>query len=138
MSLAFHTKEYQKKHVAFLAINSNDTELYPADSFECMIEEKSSAGYSFPYAFDETQEVAKKFHAACTPDFFVFDKNRHLNYRGRFDSTKPGSNEPAIGEDLRRAIDSTLKGISIPEAMQKPSVGCNIKWKSGNEPDYFG
>ena len=135
-ALANLAKEYQKQHVAFLAINSNDTKLYPADSFECMIEEKVNSGYTFPYAFDETQEIAKKFRAACTPDFFVFNKERKLTYRGRFDSTKPGSNEPAIGEDLRNAIDATLQGTSIPEQDQKASVGCNIKWKPGNEPNY--
>ncbi len=129
-------KEFQKKDVAFVAINSNDATRYPADSPEKMEEEAKEWGYTFPYLYDEAQEVAKAYHAACTPDFFVFDQNRQLTYRGRFDSTRPGSNEPAIGEDLRNAINSTLKGESIPEDTQIASIGCNIKWKPGNQPDY--
>jgi peroxiredoxin len=129
-------KEFQKKDVAFVAINSNDAVRYPADSFEKMADEIKEWGYTFPYLFDETQEVAIAYHAACTPDFFVFDSNRLLTYRGRFDSTRPGSNEPAIGEDLRNAINATLQGISIPEDKQRASIGCNIKWKPGNQPTY--
>lgn len=129
-------KEFQKKDVAFVAINSNDALRYPADSPEKMAEAIKEFGYPFPYLYDETQETARAYHAACTPDFFVFDQNRKLTYRGRFDGTRPGSNEPAIGEDLRNGINATLEGKAIPEAAQLPSIGCNIKWKSGTQPEY--
>ena len=136
-ALANLTKKYTKQSVQFVGINSNDVEKYPADSPEKMAEEKKAMGYPFPYLYDETQSVAKAYRAACTPDFFVFDNNQKLTYRGQFDSTRPGSNEPAIGEDLQHAIEATLKGESIAEESQKPSIGCNIKWKAGNAPDYF-
>lgn len=129
-------KEFQKKDVGFVAINSNDATRYPADSPEKMAEEAKEWGYTFPYLYDETQETARAYHAACTPDFFVFNQDRKLTYRGRFDSTRPGSNEPAIGEDLRKAINAALKGESIPEDEQVASIGCNIKWKPGSQPDY--
>jgi hypothetical protein len=96
----------------------------------------SDAGYTFPYLVDESQEVAKKYHAACTPDFFLFDRDRKLVYRGQFDDSRPKNNVPVTGSDLRAAVDAVLEGSS-PSANQKPSVGCNIKWKVGSEPEYF-
>ncbi|QDT65090.1 thioredoxin family protein [Calycomorphotria hydatis] len=135
-ALADFTKEYQEKGFAVVGISSNDVDMYPDDSPEKMVEEAESAGYTFPYLYDATQEVAKAYHAACTPDFFVFDAEHKLAYRGQFDDSRP-SNEVAItGNDLRGACDAVLAGQAVPEA-QKPSIGCNIKWKSGNEPAYF-
>lgn len=128
---------YSGQDVAFIAINSNDTEAYPADSYEKMREQVKQTGYRFPYLYDESQAVAKAYRAACTPDFYVFDKNLLLTYRGRFDESRPGNDQPVTGLDLRTAIDATLDGDSIPDDVQKPSLGCNIKWKPGNEPDYF-
>lgn len=130
-------KEYQPQGVVFVAINSNDTDAYPADSFEKMKEQIAEAGYTFPYLFDETQAVAKAYRAACTPDFYVFNKNLQLTYRGRFDESRPGNRHPVTGSDLLTAIDATLDEESIPDDVQTPSIGCNIKWKPGNEPDYF-
>jgi len=135
--LAALVKEYQAKGVAVVGINSNDVENYPADSPENMAKEARAAGYTFPYLYDETQEVAKAYHAACTPDFFVFDRDRRLFYRGQMDDSRPGNNIPLTGKDLRAALDAALAGRPAP-AEQKPSLGCNIKWKPGNEPDYFG
>ena len=128
--------EYQARGVAFVGINSNDAAGYPADSPERMVAEAEERGYTFPYLYDETQEVAQAYQAACTPDFFVFDKNQRLVYRGQMDSSRPGSNIPVTGDDLREALDTVLAGHSVPEP-QRPSLGCNIKWKPGNEPDYF-
>ena len=99
-----------------------------------MVEEARDAGYTFPYLYDETQEVAKNYRAACTPDFFVFNQNKCLVYRGQFDATRPGSKEAVTGTDLRAALDATL--TLLPER-QSPSLGCNIKWRSGSAPDYF-
>jgi peroxiredoxin len=129
--------EYQKKGVAVVAINSNDVARYPADSPALMKEEIKRVGYTFPYLVDETQEVAKAYRAACTPDFYVFDKNQNLVYRGRLDGSMPGNKLPTTGEELRAALDAALAGKPAP-AEQKNSMGCNIKWKPGNEPDYFG
>ncbi|MEJ5239471.1 MAG: thioredoxin family protein, partial [Limisphaera sp.] len=103
---------------------------------ERMKEEVRTAGYTFPYLFDETQEVAKAYRAACTPDFFLFDRNRKLVYRGQFDDSRPGNGVPVTGRDLRAALDAVLEGRPVPTD-QKPSMGCNIKWKPGNEPDYY-
>jgi len=135
-ALAEFAREYQKRGVAIVGINSNDIERYPEDSPERMKEEVRTAGYTFPYLFDETQEVAKAYRAACTPDFFLFDRNRKLVYRGQFDDSRPGNGVPVTGRDLRAALDAVLEGRPVPTD-QKPSMGCNIKWKPGNEPDYY-
>jgi peroxiredoxin len=135
--LALFTTEYINKGVAVVGINSNDVANYPADSPEQMVAEAEAHGYQFPYLYDETQDVAKAYHAACTPDFFLFDNERKLVYRGQFDDSRPDSGIPVTGADLRTAIDAVLAG-GTPEAEQRPSIGCNIKWKPGNEPDYFG
>ncbi len=129
--------EYQEKGVAVIAISANDVDNYPADSPEKMKLEAADAGYTFPYLHDATQEVAKAYKAACTPDFFVFDQHRLLTYRGQFDDARPGNQVSVTGSDLRAALDSTLDGERIVDDVQKPSVGCNIKWKPGNEPEYF-
>ncbi len=125
--------EYQKKGAAIVAINSNDAVKYPDDSPAKMKEEANAAGYTFPYLFDETQQIAKAYRAACTPDFFLFDKNHKLVYRGQLDDSRPNNGLPVTGRDLRAALDATLAGKS-PAAQQNPSIGCNIKWKPGNEP----
>ncbi len=130
------TIEYQEKGIGILGINSNDADKYPEDSPEKMREEIKKAGYTFPYLYDETQEVAKKYKAACTPDFFLFDENFKLVYRGQFDDSRPGNGKLITGIDLRTALDCLLQNKPIPEH-QKPSIGCNIKWKPGNEPEYF-
>jgi hypothetical protein len=109
-------------------------ETYPEDAPASLAEEAREAGYTFPYLFDETQEVAKAYHAACTPDFFLFDGDRRLVYRGQFDDSRPGIGRPVTGADLRAAIDATLAGGPVTED-QVPSVGCSIKWRTGNEPD---
>jgi peroxiredoxin len=128
-------RDYQPKGVGIVAINANDVANYPDDSPENMKKEKESVGYSFPYLYDETQEVAKAYTAACTPDFFVFDGERKLIYRGQLDDARPGNDEPIDGHDLRAALDAALAGEPAPDT-QKPSMGCNIKWKSGNAPNY--
>jgi peroxiredoxin len=128
--------DYVAKNVAVIGINSNDAKNYPADSPVRMKDEVKSAGYIFPYLYDETQAVAKKYRAACTPDFFLFDRGRRLVYRGQFDASRPGNGIPVTGKDLRAAIDAVLAGKTTSE-FQAPSIGCNIKWKAGNEPDYF-
>ncbi len=130
-------REYQAKGAAVVAINSNDAASYPADSPEQMIHEAENRGYTFPYLYDDDQLVAQAYRAACTPDFYVFDKDRKLVYRGQMDSSRPDSGIPVTGQDLRAALDAVLAGKPVP-ADQKPSLGCNIKWKSGNEPEYFG
>ncbi|QDU60618.1 Thiol-disulfide oxidoreductase ResA [Planctomycetes bacterium Pan216] len=134
--LAAFAKEYGEKGLAIVGISSNDVEGYPDDSPEKMKEEAASAGYTFPYLYDETQSVAHAYRAACTPDFFLFDKDRKLVYRGQFDASRPGNDIPVTGKDMRAAADLVLAGEPIP-AEQTPSIGCNIKWKSGNAPDYF-
>ncbi|HHJ81047.1 MAG TPA: thioredoxin family protein [Candidatus Tenderia electrophaga] len=135
-ALAKLGRDYQDKGLAIVAINSNDASNYPADSPEKMAEEVATQGYTFPYLYDESQAVAKAYKAACTPDFFLFDGNHKLAYRGQFDDSRPRNDEPVTGADLRAAIDAVLSGAAIPTE-QKPSLGCNIKWKQGNEPDYF-
>lgn len=134
--LAKFAADYQTKGVAIVAINSNDTSAHPEDSPERMVHEVEERGYSFPYLFDEDQSVAKAYHAACTPDFYVFDKDRSLVYRGQFDGSRPGSDIPVTGEDLRQAVDAVLAGQHVAEP-HRPSLGCNIKWKPGQEPQYF-
>lgn len=128
-------KEYQPKGAAFVGINSNDVENYPEDRPERMAQIAKETGFTFPYLYDATQEVAKSYRAACTPDFFVFDKERALVYRGQMDDSRPGTGVPITGTDLRAALDAVLKGEPVPEE-QRPSIGCNIKWKAGNQPDY--
>ena len=135
--LADFAREYAQKGLAIVAIGSNDVEKYPDDSPDEMAREKDEVGYVFPYLYDETQEVAKRYHAACTPDFFLFDGDRRLVYRGQFDDSRPGNDVPVTGEDLRAAADAVLEGRPVSED-QRPSIGCNIKWKPGNAPDYFG
>jgi peroxiredoxin len=130
-------KDYQAKGVAVVAINSNDVENYPDDSPAKMAEEIEARGYTFPYLLDETQQVAKAYRAACTPDFYVFDSGRQLVYRGQLDGSRPGNEVPVTGADLRAALDAALAGWPTADD-QKPSIGCNIKWKAGNEPDYYG
>ncbi|WP_419418717.1 thioredoxin family protein [Legionella sp. D16C41] len=117
-----------RDNVRFIAINSNDIESYPDDSPEHMKATALKEGYSFPYLFDETQEIAKVYQAACTPDFFVYDTNLNLVYRGQFDDSRPGNQIPVTGDSLRQVIDCILNDKPIPE-IQKPSLGCNIKWK---------
>lgn len=128
--------EYMQRGVAVVGISSNDVANYPADSPEQMVAEAEERGYAFPYLYDETQEVAQAYQAACTPDFFLFDGDKKLAYRGQLDSSRPDSGIPVTGDDLRAAIDAVLAG-NAPSADQTPSLGCNIKWKPGNEPDYF-
>ncbi|HUE96784.1 MAG TPA: thioredoxin family protein [Longimicrobiaceae bacterium] len=135
--LARMTREYRERGVAVVAISSNDAQKYPADGPAAMAQEKEEQAYAFPYLFDETQEVAKAYHAACTPDFFLFDGERRLFYRGQYDDSRPGNGVPVTGDDLRSALDAVLAG-SEPPAEQKASIGCNIKWRPGNEPEYFG
>jgi peroxiredoxin len=129
-------KEYQQRGVAIVGINSNDVTGYPDDAPEKMAELSRTMGFTFPYLFDESQEVAKAYGAACTPDFYLFDRTRRLVYRGQMDDSRPGNGRPVTGADLRAAIDAVLAGRQV-SGDQRPSVGCNIKWKPGNEPDYF-
>jgi peroxiredoxin len=135
--LATLAKDYQRRGVAVVGINSNDVDSHADDSPAKMIEEARLRGYTFPYLYDATQEVAKAYRAACTPDFYVFDEQRRLAYRGQMDSSRPGNGIPVTGEDLRAALDAVLAKQPVA-SIQKPSIGCNIKWKPGNEPDYFG
>lgn len=130
-------KEYQQRGVAFVAISSNDAASYPADSPERMAEEARRADYVFPYLYDENQDVAKAYRAACTPDFYLFDHNQRLIYRGQFDDSRPGNGLTPTGKHLRAALDALLGGSSVDQN-QRPSIGCNIKWKPGNEPEWFG
>jgi peroxiredoxin len=129
-------RDYGAKGVAVVAINSNDVAMHPEDSPADMKKEAAEAGYSFPYLFDESQAVARAYRAACTPDFFVFDRDRKLAYRGQMDAARPGTPVPVTGADLRAALDAVLAGKPV-SAQQRASMGCNIKWKPGNEPEYF-
>lgn len=124
------------RNVAIYAINSNDTDNYPGDSPENMKREAEAWGYTFPYLIDADQSVAKAYRAACTPDIYLFDAARSLVYRGQLDASRPSNNVPADGRDLRAALEAVLAGTPVSE-QQLPSIGCNIKWKPGNEPDYF-
>jgi peroxiredoxin len=134
--LAAMAKDFQARNVAVVAINSNDVQNYPDDSPDKMNEEARRAGYTFPYLFDETQSVARAYRAACTPDFFLFDAARKLVYRGQMDDARRGNDLPVTGKDLRAAVEAVLAGRPL-SSRQIPSLGCNIKWKPGQEPDYF-
>jgi peroxiredoxin len=134
--LAQLARDYLPRGVAIIGINSNDVANYPEDSPARMKEEAKSAGYLFPYLYDASQAVAKAYHAACTPDLYLFDRNRKLVYRGQFDDSRPGNGIPVTGKDVRAALDAVLAGNPMSPS-QKASVGCNIKWKAGNNPDYF-
>ena len=134
--LAQLARDYASRSVGIVGISSNDVKNYPADSPAKMKEEVVNAGYTFPYLYDESQAVAKAYRAACTPDIYLFDRGRRLVYRGQFDASRPGNGIPVTGKDLRAALDAVLAGKPTSE-MQVASMGCNIKWKAGNEPDYF-
>jgi len=129
--------EYTAKGITFIAINSNSIETHPQDGPENMKKLASEKEWTFPFLFDSTQEVAKAYLAACTPDLYLFDKTLKLYYRGQLDSSRPGNDIPVTGKDLRNALDLLLDEKPYPEN-QLPSIGCNIKWAPGNEPDYFG
>lgn len=129
--------DFQAKNVAVFAINSNDASNYPSDGPEPMREMSAERGYTFPYLIDAEQDVAKAYQAACTPDFYLFDADRTLVYRGQLDGSRPGNTVPVDGGDLRSALNAILAGESVP-ADQVPSIGCNIKWIRGNEPPYSG
>ena len=135
-ALAAFADEYQSRGLAVVGISSNDIEAYPQDGPDQMKEEADSAGYQFPYLFDATQEVAQAYKAACTPDFFLFDADHSLVYRGQFDSSRPGNDVPVTGADLRAACDAVLSNQEVSPD-QTPGIGCNIKWVPGKEPDYF-
>mgnify|MGYP001811761227 FL=1 len=129
-------RDYGGRNVAIYAISSNDITTHPADSPDKMKQEAETWGYSFPYLFDADQSVARAYRAACTPDFFVFDANQSLVYRGQLDDSRPSNDKPVDGRDLRAALDAVLAGTPV-NSEQTPSIGCNIKWTPGNEPDYF-
>ena len=129
--------ECKERGVAVVGINANDVANHPEDSPAKMKEEVALRGYTFPYLFDETQAVARAYRAACTPDFFLFGGDRELVYRGQYDASRPSLSTPVTGSDLRAALDAVLAG-DAPAADQAPSVGCNIKWKAGNAPEWFG
>jgi len=133
-ALATLVADYQPKGIATAGLNSNDISNYPADNQSGMIEDSERFGYSFPYLLDATQEVAKAYQAACTPEFYLFDRDLKLVYRGQFDDSRPGSGK-ASGKDLHAAMDALLSGNPV-NSSQQPSVGCNIKWKPDNTPDY--
>jgi peroxiredoxin len=132
--LSEFAREYQGR-ISVVGINSNDTKAHPDDAPQKMAIERIERGYVFPYLFDEDQSVAKAYHAACTPDFYLFDGAMRLVYRGQFDDSRPGSGVPVTGDDLREAVEVLLSGSPLSPD-QKPSMGCNIKWKPGNEPNY--
>ena len=129
-------RDYAPRRAGIVAISSNDAANYPDDAPDKLQAMAREEGFTFPFCYDETQAVAKAYTAACTPDFFVFDAQRKLAYRGQLDDSRPGNNKPVTGRDLRAALDAVLAGAPVP-ADQKPSIGCNIKWKPGNQPSYF-
>lgn len=129
-------RDLSARGVAMVGIQSNDVAAYPDDRPERMAEQAARWGWTFPYLHDETQDVARAYRAACTPDFYLFDGDRRLVYRGQMDGSRPGNGVPVTGEDVRAAVDAVLAGRRVPED-QRPSLGCNIKWKAGKEPDYF-
>jgi len=130
-------RDYAPKDLGIVAISANDAENYPDDAPDSLKEMAEQLGFNFPLCYDQTQETAKAYTAACTPDFFVFDANQELFYRGQLDDSRPGNEEPVNGKDLRAALDAVLASQSA-SPQQKPSLGCNIKWKPGNEPTYYG
>jgi peroxiredoxin len=130
------SKDLPAQGVPMVAISSNDAAAYPADSPEAMAAEAARQGWAFPYLYDEDQSVAAAYRAACTPDFFLFDGDRRLVYRGQLDASRPGNGLPVTGSDLRAAVSAVLAGQPVAED-QRPSLGCNIKWRPGNEPEYF-
>lgn len=130
-------QDYVPQGLGILAISANSVETHPQDSPDKLREQAKRASFNFPYAYDETQEVAKSYTAACTPDFFLFDKDGKLAYRGQLDDSRPGNDKPVTGQDLRAAIDKVIASKPISED-QKPSIGCNIKWVPGKAPSYFG
>jgi len=134
-AFAKFANDYQQKGLSIVAINANDVANYPDDSPEKMAEDSKLFGYTFPYLYDETQEVALSYQAACTPDFFIFDENHELYYRGQFDDARPNTDTPVTGKDMINAANLLLSNEPFPEP-QKASLGCNIKWKAGNEPSY--
>ncbi len=134
--LARFAADYAPKNLGIVAISANDAENHPEDAPESLKAFAREEGYGFPFCYDETQAVAKAYTASCTPDFFLFDKDRRLFYRGQMDDSRPGNGKPVTGKDLRAAADAVLAG-KPPPAEQRPSAGCNIKWKRGNEPAYF-
>jgi peroxiredoxin len=134
-ALADFGRDCAARGVAFVAICSNDAVTHPADAPAAMAAEARAAGYVFPYLHDAAQAVAAAYRAACTPDFYAFDAARRLAYRGQFDDSRPGNGRPVTGADLRAAVDALLAGRPVPPT-QKPSMGCNIKWRPGYEPDY--
>lgn len=134
--LAAVAEQYQARGLATVMINANDVENFPDDSPQKMIELAAQYRFSFPYLYDETQQVAKAYEAACTPDLYLFDADHKLVYRGQFDDARPGNDQPVTGADLIAAIEALLARQPVPD-LQKPSIGCNIKWKAGNEPAYF-
>lgn len=134
-ALSQFARDYQDRELKVIAINANDVENYPDDSPEKMVEDVQAYDYTFPYLYDESQITATAYQAACTPDFFMFDANHQLYYRGQFDGARPNSDIPVTGEDMIKAAESLLAGEPYP-VNQKPSMGCNIKWKAGNEPQY--
>src|SRR2546428_8689996 len=133
-ALAQLGRDNQDTGLAIVAISANGHETYPEDAPESLAEEAREAGYTFPYLFDETQDIARAYHAACTPDFFLFDGDRRLVYRGQLDDSRPGNGLPVTGADLKEAIDDVLEGRSVDQD-QRPSVGCSIKWRVGNQPE---
>ena len=132
-ALSTFASEYQARGMAVVGINANDITNRPDDSPEMMAQEIKLAGYTFPYLYDESQQTAIAYQAACTPDFFLYDGDRKLVYRGQFDASRPGNDVPVTGVDLRTAVEALLAGQAISDE-QKPSMGCNIKWRAGNEP----
>ncbi|MDJ0582877.1 thioredoxin family protein [Crocosphaera sp.] len=136
-ALAAIGKEYVDKGLGIVAISSNDIIKHPDDAPEKMKEMAATLGFNFPFCYDESQEIAKAYTAACTPDFFLFDHDNTLVYRGQFDDSRPGNDLPVTGKDLKAAIEEVLLDRKV-DTQQKPSIGCNIKWIAGNEPPYFG
>ncbi|MDX2213360.1 MAG: thioredoxin family protein [Oculatellaceae cyanobacterium bins.114] len=135
--LAHLGHDYVTQSLGIVAISANDAEKYPEDAPDRLQDMAKTLGFTFPVCYDESQTVAKAYTAACTPDFFVFDGDRHLVYRGQLDSSRPGNGAPVTGKDLRAAIDAVLAD-QVVSVEQQPSIGCNIKWKAGNAPNYFG
>jgi peroxiredoxin len=130
-------QDYSQQPLSIIAISANDVANYPDDAPEKLKQMAADLNFNFPICYDESQAVSKAYTAACTPDFFLFDANHKLAYRGQLDDSRPSTDIPVTGQDLRKAIDAVLQGQTV-DFMQKPSIGCNIKWKPGNEPDYFG